>query len=430
MGMPAAQYARENKEFRYWRIRTMYSIMIGYAAFYLVRQNFSIAVPSICSELQISKTDIGWVMSIGGLLYGVGKFAFGLVGDKYSARYVMPIGLAVSGLMNICLGMSSAIPLIVICYALNQCFQSMGNPPCMKLLANWHGATELGGKWAIWNMSVHAGNSLAMWLAPVLLLNYGWRAVFYIPGVCAILLSGFLFDRLRDTPESMGFPSIEEIEGTEKKKKTNAKLSFKELCKLVLTNKYVWCVAMANFFVYINRMTFLNWGPTLLQESRGSSLGGAGFQMILFDIAGILGGIVAGYASDKLFKGRRAPVGAIIMFLMCGIMGIFRSIPKDSFLLSSICILVIGALMTCPIILISMAATDFTSKKAAASATGFTGTLGYVGTAVSGVGCGWLAEHYGWNAVVVSTMISALLGAVLFVMLWNKKPNEAQEGNN
>ena len=149
----AQEYAKKNTKFGYWRTRTFYSIMVGYAAFYLVRQNFSVAVPSICQELNINKIDIGLVMSIGGLVYGLGKFLFGLVGDKYSARYVMAIGLALSGIMNILLGISSILPLIIIYYSLNQCFQSMGNPPCMKMLANWFGNTELASRYAIWNIS-------------------------------------------------------------------------------------------------------------------------------------------------------------------------------------------------------------------------------------------------------------------------------------
>jgi sugar phosphate permease len=80
------------KVFSYWRFRTMYSIMLGYAAFYLVRQNFSFAIPSICSEFGYTKQDIGMVLTIGAVLYGVGKGLFGLLGDRYSARYIMVIG--------------------------------------------------------------------------------------------------------------------------------------------------------------------------------------------------------------------------------------------------------------------------------------------------------------------------------------------------
>ncbi|MBR1944431.1 MAG: MFS transporter [Alphaproteobacteria bacterium] len=418
------EYARRNTKFKYWRNRTFYSIMIGYAAFYLVRQNFSVAVHSICQELHITKVDMGLVMSIGGLVYGLGKFLFGLVGDKYSARYVMAIGLALSGIMNILLGISSILPLIIIYYSLNQCFQSMGNPPCMKMLANWFGKTELASRYAIWNISVHVGNSLAVSISPIILSYYGWRYIFYIPGIFCILLSIFLFNRLRDTPSSLGFPSVEEIEGnklTEKQEKI--KLSFKELTKSVLLNKYIWCIALANLFIYINRMTFLNWGPTLLQESRGISILDTKFKiiMILFDISGMIGSLIAGYVSDKVFKGRRIPVAIIYTLLTAFTMYLFKIIPITSTLLNSIIIIFIGSLLTAPIVLINTAATEFSSKESVASATGFTGTFGYIGTAIAGVGNGYLVEHYGWNSVLSFATISAIGSTVLFALLWNKK---------
>ncbi len=421
--MNAQEYAKNNKKFSYWRTRTFYSIMIGYSAFYLVRQNFSVAIPSICQELNINKIDIGIVMSIGGLVYGLGKFMFGMVGDKYSARYVMAIGLALSGIMNLLLGISSILTLIIIYYSLNQCFQSMGNPPCMKMLANWFGKTEFASRSAIWNISVHVGNSLALSLSPVILNHYGWRYIFYIPGIFCILLSIFILNRLRDTPSSLGFPSVDEIEGTNKENKIKVKLSFKELTKLVLLNKYIWCIALANLFIYINRMTFLNWGPTLLQESRGISILGNKFKiiMVLFDISGMIGSLVAGYLSDKIFNGRRIPVAVIYTSVTAITMYIFKIIPITSTILNAIIIILIGFLLTAPIVLINTAAADFSSKESVGSATGFTGTFGYIGTAIAGVGNGYIVEHYGWNSVLIFALISSVFSTILFSLLWNKK---------
>ena len=417
------QYAKQNKKFCYWRNRTFYSIMIGYAAFYLVRQNFSVAVPSICNELGISKIDIGLVMSIGGLVYGLGKFLFGLIGDKYSARYVMTIGIALSGIMNIILGTSSILPIIIICYSLNQCFQSMGNPPCMKMLANWFGKTEFASRSAIWNISVHVGNSLALSISPVILSYYGWRYIFYIPGIFCILLSIFIFNRLRDTPKSLGFPSVTEIEGTNKQRKEQVKLSFKELTKSVLLNKYIWCIALANLFIYINRMTFLNWGPTLLQESRGISILDNKFKiiMVLFDFSGMIGSLVAGYLSDKLFNGKRIPVAIIYTVITAITMYLFQIIPITSVILNTSIIIFIGFLLTAPIVLVNTAAADFSSKESVASATGLTGTFGYIGTAIAGVGNGYLVEYYGWNSVLIFASISAIFSTMLFALLWKKK---------
>lgn len=410
-----------NKEFKYWRRRTLYSIMIGYGAFYLVRHNFALSIPFICSELNVNKVDIGLLISIGSLLYGFGKFVFGLLGDKYSARYVMSIGLLLSGIFNILIGISSVFPIIAILYLLNQVVQATGAPPCVKLMKHWYSTTEMGRVWATWMMAPHISSAIITLYFPVILLHHGWKAIFYLPGIVAILLSIFIFNRLTDTPEQLGFKSAESNNNSNESSK-NKKLSLIETIKLVIRNKNVLCVSFAAFFVYINRMTFLNWGPTILKEYRNSSNMGVGYQMALFEISGIIGALTAGYISDKLFNGRRAPVGAMCMFLLAIINIMFRFIPKESAILNSICMLLIGFLIAATVMLVSVSATDFVEKKVAASANGFTGTLCYVGTAVAGLGNGYLAEHYGWNAVVLLTILSAMCGCILFCILWNKKP--------
>ena len=258
---------------------------------------------------------------------------------------------------------------------------------------------------------------------PIILSYYGWRYIFYVPGVFCILLSIFIFNRLRDTPSSLGFPSVEEIECNKKENKVKTKLSFKELTKSVLLNKYIWCIALANLFIYINRMTFLNWGPTLLQESRGISILDNKFKivMVLFDISGMIGSLIAGYVSDKVFNGRRIPVAVIYTLLTAFTMYLFKSISSNSVLLNAIVIIFIGSLLTAPIVLINTAAAEFSSKDSVASATGFTGTFGYIGTAIAGVGNGYIVEHYGWNSVLLFATVSALCSTILFALLWNKK---------
>ncbi len=412
--------------------------MIGYGAFYLVRQNFSLAIPFICSELNINKVDIGLLISIGGLLYGLGKFLFGLLGDKYSPRYVMAMGLLISGILNILIGISSVFSIIAILYLMNQLIQATGAPPCVKLMKHWYSVNEMGRVWSVWTMASHISTALITFYFPVILLYYGWKAIFYLPGIVAILLAIFIFNRIIDNPsltniEKNNNASNNNHKSPEANNKTtpatsnnnqieNNKLSLIETIKLVIKNKNVLCVSFSALFVYINRMTFLNWGPTLLKEYRNSSNTGIGYQMALFEISGIVGALAAGYISDKLFNGRRAPVGTVSMFLLAIVNIIFRFIPKESFILNSICMLIIGFLISATVIVVSVSATDFVDKKIAASANGFTGTLCYIGTAIAGLGNGYLAEHYGWNSVVLLTIISALLGSILLCILWDKKP--------
>ena len=412
------QYTQENKSFKYWRKRTLFSIMLGYGAYYFVRQNFSCAVPSICRELNIDKSDIGWAMSAGAICYGFGKFLFGLIGDRFPARYVLSIGLALSGLINILLGCSSYLSLIVILVALNQCAQAMGNPPCAKMLANWYKKDEIGGKWGLWNMAAHIGGAFSVWLSSQLVANFDWRQVFYVPGMLAITISLFVFNRLRDTPKSLGFKAIDELDSSIFSVVPTEKLKASEIAKLILTNKLLWLISFAGLFVYINKMVFFNWGPTMLQEARGSSIVGSGFLMALFDIAGVFGGLFIGSLSDKYFNGRRSAVPCICMFITGLVMSVFKYITSGSTFLIGLCITLLGACMTGPMVLIGVMATEVSSKKASGSAAGFTGMLGYLGTALAGVGAGSIATTYGWNSVMTVTVVTALCASLLFGVLW------------
>ncbi|MBY0462053.1 MAG: MFS transporter, partial [Alphaproteobacteria bacterium] len=107
------------KRYSYWRLRMMYSMMVGYAGFYLVRQNFTMAIPSMQSDLGYSKTQIGVIISVAAVVYGIGKGVSGLLGDRSNARYLMTFGLLMSAIMNLFVGFSSSLTWLMIFWTLN-----------------------------------------------------------------------------------------------------------------------------------------------------------------------------------------------------------------------------------------------------------------------------------------------------------------------
>ena len=131
------------KKFKYWQTRTIIASMIGYALFYFVRKNLSIAMPAMQDDLGITKGDLGLFLTLHGLLYGVSKFANGFVGDRVNARYFMVTGLVLSAACNIWFGFSSAVVMFGIVWMLNGWFQGMGFPPCARLLTHWIPPTQL-----------------------------------------------------------------------------------------------------------------------------------------------------------------------------------------------------------------------------------------------------------------------------------------------
>ena len=74
-----------------------------------------------------------------------------------------------------------------------------------------------------------------------------------------------------------------------------------------------------------------------------------------------------------------------------------------------------------PQALIGIAAANQATKKAAATANGLTGLFGYASTVVSGVGLGFVAQHYGWNWAYVGIIGVAVVGMLVFLMMWGAR---------
>lgn len=90
--------------FQYWQTRTILATMTGYALFYFVRKNFSLAMPGMEVELGITKTSLGLFLTLNGLIYGLSRFCHGLLADRLNARYFMATGLALCALANFVFG--------------------------------------------------------------------------------------------------------------------------------------------------------------------------------------------------------------------------------------------------------------------------------------------------------------------------------------
>ena len=236
---------------------------------------------------------------------------------------------------------------------------------------------------------------------------------------------------LRDTPESMGLPPIEKYKGNvteSSEEEEDESESLKDIIRNhILNNKLLWYVCFANFFVYIVRIGVLDWAPTFLVEAKGSALGKAGLKVAGFEIAGILGALLAGWMSDKIFKGRRGPVNVICMALLIAVLFYFWKIPAGNEWLDGMALFAVGFLVYGPQMLVGVAAADFASKKAAATATGLTGTFGYLGSTVCGIGTGLIVDKWGWDGGFIFFIGSAAMGTILFLLTWNHRSKALEE---
>lgn len=417
-----------DKQYRYWRIRIMYGILLGYATFYFVRKNFSMANPRIAEEFNFSNTEMGLILSVATIIYAISKFTSGVLSDRSNARYFMAIGLIASALMNVFVGFSSALLAFIIFWGFNNLFQGMGMPPCSRLLTLWYSRQESGRAWGIWNSSHQIGGAIIVILSGYLVDDYGWRYAFYVPAVIAVVVAFFIMNRLRDTPESLGLPPVNVYKGEitqEEEEELEQDLpqdTLKEIfVKYILKNRMVWIVSIANFFVYIVRIGMLDWAPKMLVESKGVDIQDAGYIVSTFEIVGMVGAFAAGWLSDSLFKGRRGPVSVLFMLLLIFSVIALIYIPEGHFWTLAIILSAIGFFVYGPQMLVAVAATDFATEKAAAAAVGLTGLFGYIGATVCGIGTGIIVDNYGWTGGIYFYVGAAIIGTLLFLITWNKR---------
>ena len=427
---------------RYKKLRwqVFLGIFIGYAGFYVVRKNFSMAIPML-ANFGFDKGELGIVLSMNAIAYGFSKFIMASISDRSNARTFLPLGLimaAVSMLFMIVpiqlIGAdhkSLAILLIAVLNFLVGGFNGMGWPPCGRVMTHWFSIKERGTWMSFWNCAHNVGGALvgpmavygALWFGSCFYgadqERYFLIGTYAFPAAVAILIALLAYSMIRDTPQSCGLPSIEKWSGSASKnysEKAEEVLSTKEIFKIVLSNKFLWYIAFANAFVYMVRYGCLDWAPTILTE-RGIDIKSAGWAYFAYEMAAIPGTIICGWLSDKVFHGRRALPTILFMILVAiAIVVYWQNIDNVNVVIG--CLIAIGFLIYGPVMLIGVQALDLAPKNAAGTAAGLTGFMGYVlGTALlANIVIGYVAEAAGWNWTFI-LLIVACLFSILFMGL-------------
>ena len=399
---------KEQQKAKYTSLRwqVFLGIFIGYAGFYIVRKNFSMAMPFL-EPFGFEKGELGIVLSMNAIAYALSKFLMGSVSDRSDARKFLPLGLVLASLSMMFMIVpvvafgpehkSWAIFLMAVLNFLVGWFNGMGWPPCGRVMTHWFSQNERGTWMSFWNCAHNVGGGLvgpmatygAMWFGSWFYGNnenlYFLAGTFIFPAAVALLVALVAYCLLRDNPQSCGLLSIEKWRNDFPKnysEKSEQVLSTKEiLFKYVFNNKMLWFVAIANAFVYMVRYGALDWAPAILTD-KGIDLKSAGWAYFAFEYAAIPGTIICGWISDKVFRGMRALPTSIFMALVAIFIVIYWQ-AGDNMTLNLIGLVGIGFFIYGPVMLIGVQALDLAPKNAAGTAAGLTGFFGYFfGTAV------------------------------------------------
>ncbi len=432
--------------YTHWRWRIFYACFIGYTVFYLCKKNIAVALPGLSQEYGYSNTELGLLGSSLYLTYGIGKFVNGVLADRSDVRKFLPTALIMTAVANLCFGLSAVfitpgevtffgLPtntillwLFVFFWGASGWFQSAGFPAVAKSLTYWYSNSERGTKWSLWSCSHQVGTFLSVIISGFLVSKFGWKMAFFAPAAIAIIVAVWLFDRLRDRPQSLGLPDVENFRNEPAAAKNNCddNRNYVEIFRdNILFNKTIWLLAIAYIFVYIIRFGAEDWMIKYLHESKGDALELAAMKLSSLPLVGIAGTILAGVISDKIFKGQRAPVNIIYLLgvVACIVLLKFNTISQLDFVFIGL----LGAFTYGPQMMIGgLCAVESSSKKVASAATGFTGTFGYVGAVLSSTGTGFMVDKFGWNGALAFWIASAIICVIICTILFlNERKKKA-----
>ncbi len=424
------------------RTKTFWGATIAYSLYYVCRMSINVVKQPLIDEGVLTAGQLGLIGSALLFVYAVGKFMNGFIADYCNIRRFMATGLLISALLNLIIGalglFTSMIPAMVtfvsfaILWGANGWMQSMGSAPGVISLSRWFPQSKRGSYYSLFSSSPYIGEFISYNVLAVVVGWLGWQSGFVMAAAAGLIGTALILLFVSDTPESKGLPSVQELSG-EQPGKADA-LPTRELQKMVLKHPGIWIIALSSAFIYITKYAIAGWGVLFLQKARGFELAEAS-QVIAFSaVFGILGTVLAGWLSDRVFRGDRVKpavlsgiisTSSLILFLFVGggyILNIFYV---------SLFSLAVGVLYC---IVAGLMAVDIVPRKATGAALGVVGISSYAAAGLQDITSGLLIQYntvnsggvdmYDFGPVSWFWVGAAVISFVLPVLNWRKMKNK------
>jgi sugar phosphate permease len=394
---------------RKWQIRILGTLWFTYALMYFGRVNMAVALPLIEKQFGLDKFNLGLLNSCFFWVYAFGQFANGILGDRFSTRRFVFIGLLGTGLMNLCFGASSSFTGLVLIWACNGVFQSMGWGPLLKTAAHWTSEAEQNKASSFLNTSFVLGSLLSWYiLGSVLDVHPRWELAFYIPAAALFLQAILWYLLVRDHPRQVGLP--------QPKKKMAGRQTFKEYLGETLAFLHQPSFLLLAFTTAILGMIkngILLWTPALLLQSFQLSVRTTTIYALLIPLFSLLGILLAVFI-DHHFQGNNVRTVAVLFFLGALLALGFRSkfVGRSIFLCSTLVGLCSTITYGIGVVLFSFIPLRFAPIGKTSTLAGFLDFAAYVGSGVSTVITGLLIKTWGWGALFWSWVFLFTVGAL------------------
>ena len=430
---PLLEDQREiDRLYRRNRLRIMLAITIGYGIVYTCRLALSVVKKPLIDGGIFTADELGMIGSALFYTYAFGKLTNGFLADHANLKLFFALGVLGSALLNLGMGLSTVLLVSVVLWGLNGWFQGFGAPSGAVAMASWFSNSERGRIYGIWSTAHAIGEGLTFIGVAAVVSVWGWRAGFWAPGLLCIAVAFGLYLLMQDRPQTLGLPSVADWKNDHWSGDAGGERSSGgtwAMQRSILRLPAIWVLALASASIYVTRYAINSWGVLYLQEEKGYSLIQAGGVISVNTLAGILGAVAYGFASDKLFRARRPPTNLIFGVVeLAGLLMIFFG-PTSSPAFMTAAFFIYGFGLTGLVTSLGgLFALDIAPKRAAGAAMGFIGVFSYLGAAIQDQISGNLIErgvtivdgvrHYDFGPVITFWVGSSIASLILAATLW------------
>jgi sugar phosphate permease len=290
-----------------WLVLLLISLM--YMITYMDRTGISIAAPYMAKEFGFSRTTIGIVFSVFLWAYSIGQIPAGWLADRFGPRLVLLIIVPFWSLMTALTSVATGVASLAVVRFVFGLAEAGAFPAATRGMQLWFARSERG----IVHGVTHCFSRFAIAIVPIVAVSiiaaFGWRWIFYLFGAAGLLWSLVFYWLYRDVPENHPKVNSDELahirdrnpDGTIKLPIDPQRLQ-KAPWKTIFRSPNMWYIAAGYCCFHYGTYFYVTWFPAYLLEYRHLSLKAMGVLAPLPLVAGMVGDIVGGTLTDRIYR--------------------------------------------------------------------------------------------------------------------------------
>ncbi len=422
----------EKSALRSWQIKIFSATWLAYVGYYFARKAFYVVKSPLADSLGFTALDLAHLGTAYLVFYMVGQYSSAFFGRKLGPKLLLLVGMGISLACNFAFGISNSFWTIFLFLSLNGLAQGTGWPGCIGSLAYWFKRDKRGTILGFWATCYQVGSVVATSFAAYMLGEFGWRWSFFGASIVLLIIWAIVLFLHPNRPQDVGLDPIDEDDTCESCD-SSTDVGEEDDSEKLGWSRDVWSTVITMGLIYFSikflRYALWSWVPFFLNKNFDMEVSNAGYLSTVFDVAGFAGVLFAGYASDKLFRGKRALLSAVMLSLMALAFILMYAKGATDLMFFTISMGLAGFMLYGPDSLISgVGAIDVGSKKGALVAAGIINGTGSIGPIFQEEIIGWLYTKYDQSIVPILILLlsMALVSAALtFYLWWKSKQGKA-----